>query len=69
MLATVYSARTEPAMRQYDVVIARLATRTRPDEEALTDLLNERARAGWDFDSVAAISATRVMVVFSREAE
>jgi hypothetical protein len=56
-------------MRQYDVVIARLATRTRPDEEALTDLLNERARAGWDFDSVAAISATRVMVVFSREAE
>jgi len=56
-------------MRQYDVVIARLATRTRPDEEALTDLLNERARAGWDFDSAVAISASRIMVVFSRETE
>jgi len=54
-------------MRQYDVVIARLAARTRPDEEALTDLLNERARAGWSFESATALSANRIVVVFSRE--
>jgi hypothetical protein len=54
-------------MREYDVVIVRLAARTRPDEEALTDLLNERARAGWEFRSATALSANRVMAVFSRE--
>jgi len=57
------------AMRQYDVVIARLASRTRPDEEALTDLLNERARAGWNFHSATTLSTGRVMVVFVRETE
>jgi len=56
-------------MRQYDVVIARLASRTRPDEEALTDLLNERARAGWDFHAATTLSTGRAMVVFSRETE
>lgn len=54
-------------MQEYDVVIVRLAARTRPDEEALTDLLNERARAGWQFQSASALAANRVMVVFSRE--
>ncbi len=54
-------------MREYDVVIVRLAARTRPDEEALTDLLNERARAGWEYKSASPLSANRVMVVFSRE--
>jgi len=54
-------------MREYDVVIVRLAARTRLDEEALTDLLNERARAGWEFRSAAPLSASRLMVVFARE--
>jgi hypothetical protein len=53
--------------RQYDVVLVRLAGRTRPDEESLTDLLNERARAGWQFHSVTPLSPARVLVVFSRD--
>jgi hypothetical protein len=54
-------------MRQYDVVVLRLSSRARSDEEALSDLLNERARAGWQFHSVTATGASRVLVVFSRE--
>jgi hypothetical protein len=54
-------------MRQYDVVFVRLTSRARPDEEALTDLLNERSRAGWALDSATAVSPTRLMVVFKRE--
>lgn len=54
-------------MRQYDVVLVRLAGRARPDEESLTDLLNERARAGWQFHSVTPLSPARVLVVFSRD--
>jgi len=54
-------------MRQYDAVLVRLAGRTRPDEEALTDLLNERARAGWQFHSVTPLSPARILVVFSRD--
>lgn len=54
-------------MRQYDVVLVRLAGRAWPDEESLTDLLNERARAGWQFHSVTPLSPARVLVVFSRD--
>ena len=56
-------------MRQFDVVLLRLAGRTRADEEALTDLLNERARVGWEFHSIAPLDTTRAAVVFSRSAE
>jgi hypothetical protein len=55
-------------MRQFEAVILRLTGRTRADEEALTDLLNERARAGWSFHSVNPLSATRAVVVFYRDA-
>lgn len=55
-------------MRQYDVVILRLSTRARSDEEALADLLNERARAGWQFHSLTALAPTRAVAVFSRDA-
>ena len=55
-------------MRQYDVVVLRLTTRARSDEEALADLLNERARGGWHFHSIAALAPTRAVVVFSRDA-
>jgi hypothetical protein len=54
-------------MRQYDVVVLRLTTRARSDEEALADLLNERARGGWHFHSIAALAPTRAVVVFSRD--
>jgi hypothetical protein len=54
-------------MRQYDVVLIKLAGRTRTDEESLTDLLNERARAGWQFHTVAPLSPARVLVVFARD--
>jgi hypothetical protein len=54
-------------MRQYDVVFVRLTSRTRPDEEALTDLLNERSRAGWVFHSATAVGPARLMAVFKRD--
>ena len=54
-------------MRQYDVVLLRLTTRARSDEEALADLLNERARSGWHFHSITALAPTRAVVVFSRD--
>jgi hypothetical protein len=54
-------------MRQYDVVLIKLAGRTRTDEESLTDLLNERARAGWQFHTVAPLGPARVLVVFARD--
>jgi hypothetical protein len=54
-------------MRQFDVVLVRLSSRTRTDEEALSDLLNERARSGWQFHSITALGATRAAVVFSRD--
>jgi hypothetical protein len=56
-------------MRQYDVVIAKLVGRSRPDEESLTDLLNERSRGGWQFQWMTPLSAARMLVVFHRDAE
>ena len=35
-------------MKEYQAVILRLTGHTREDEDALTDLLNERSRGGWD---------------------
>jgi hypothetical protein len=54
-------------MREYDVVITKLAARARADEETLTDLLNERARAGWRFHSLVPLGPARLVVVFDRE--
>lgn len=55
-------------MRQFDVVIARLTGRGHADEETLTDLLNERARAGWNLHTLVPLGPGRVVVVFHREA-
>jgi len=55
-------------MREYQTVIVRLQNRVREDEETLTDLLNERARMHWDFDSMHGLGAGRIVLVFSREA-
>lgn len=54
--------------KQYQVVIVRLSGKAREDEDALTDLLNERARTGWVFQTTAPLSGNRVMAVFVRDA-
>ncbi len=35
-------------MKEYQAVMLRLTHHPRDDEDALTDLLNERSRAGWE---------------------
>lgn len=55
-------------MKQYQVVITRLQAKQRDDEETLTDLLNERARAGWLYESATALAGNRLLVVFVRQA-
>jgi hypothetical protein len=56
-----------PPIKQYQVVIAKLQGKIREDEESLTDLLNERARAGWVLEHSTPLAQTRVMLVFVRE--
>ena len=55
-------------MKEYQAVILRLSHHTREDEDALTDLLNERSRGGWE-PAMLTQDATRLTVVFSRVAE
>jgi len=55
-------------MKEYQAVIVRLTRRTREDEDAITDLLNERSRGGWQPDMISQDN-DRVTVVFSRHAE
>lgn len=54
-------------MKEYQAVILRLSQRTRDDEDALTDLLNERSRGGWDA-TLLTQHGDRLTVVFSRPA-
>jgi hypothetical protein len=55
-------------MKEYQAVILRLSHHTREDEDALTDLLNERSRGGWE-PAMLTQDETRLTVVFSRVAE
>lgn len=55
-------------MKEYQAVILRRSRQTREDEDALTDLLNERSRGGWE-PAMMAQDETRTTVVFSRRAE
>ncbi len=55
-------------MKEYQAVILRLARHHREDEDALTDLLNERSRGGWA-PTMMTQEGTRMTVVFAREAE
>jgi hypothetical protein len=55
-------------MTEYQTVIVRLVARTREDEEALTDLLNERARMGWFFHAMTELRQGKLIVVFRRDA-
>ncbi len=55
-------------MKEYQAVILKLTQRTREDEDALTDLLNERSRGGWE-PAMMSQDALRLTVVFSRRGE
>ncbi|MCX5768606.1 MAG: hypothetical protein NTZ43_15410 [Gemmatimonadetes bacterium] len=55
-------------MKEYQAVILRFSRHARDDEDALTDLLNERSRGGWE-PSLITQDATRVTVIFARRSE
>ena len=52
-------------MKEYQAVILRLTQRTRDDEDALTDLLNERSRGGWE-PTLVTQHADRLTLLFAR---
>ena len=54
-------------MTEYQTAIIPLSGRSLADEEALTDDLNERRRAGWSLVELVALSPRRVLAVFARE--
>jgi hypothetical protein len=55
-------------MKEYQAVILRLSRHTREDEDAVTDLLNERSRGGWE-PAMMSQDDARLTLVFSRHAE
>ncbi|HMS01402.1 MAG TPA: hypothetical protein PKE51_00435 [Gemmatimonadaceae bacterium] len=54
-------------MKEYQAVIVRFGKRVRDDEDALTDLLNERSRSGWS-PALMTQDGARLTVLFVREA-
>lgn len=52
-------------MKEYQAVVVRLTRHLRDDEDALTDLLNERSRGGW-VPTMMSQDAQRLTVVFER---
>ena len=52
---------------EYQAVVVRLSGKVLEDEEALTDELNDRRRAGWALAQLAPISPRRVLAVFEQE--
>jgi hypothetical protein len=55
-------------MKEYQAVILRLTRHTRDDEDALTDLLNERSRSGWA-PALMTQDGARLTLVFSRQTD
>ncbi len=55
-------------MKEYQAVIHRLTRRAREDEDALTDLLNERMRGGWE-PAMMAQDDQRLTIIFQRETD
>jgi hypothetical protein len=55
-------------MKEYQAVIHRLTRHTREDEDALTDLFNERSRGGWE-PVMMAQNDQRLTIIFQRAAE
>ncbi|HEX6059691.1 MAG TPA: hypothetical protein VFZ11_11830 [Gemmatimonadaceae bacterium] len=53
-------------MKEYQAVIVRLTRLARDDEDALTDLLNERSRGGWE-PAMMTQEGSRLTIVFQRE--
>jgi hypothetical protein len=53
-------------MKEYQAVMLRLTRQPRDDEDALTDLLNERSRSRWE-PAMMAQDGTRLTVVFQRD--
>ena len=54
-------------MREYQAVILKLTRRAHDDEDALTDLLDERSRGGWT-PAMMSQDGERLTVVFHRDA-
>lgn len=52
-------------MKEYQVVIHRLARHAQDDEVVLTDLLNERSRSGWELATMTQ-DGQRLTLVFQR---
>ena len=52
-------------MKEYQAVMLRLSRHARDDEDALTDLLNERSRGGWR-PAMMSQDAHRLTLVFER---
>lgn len=55
-------------MKEYQAVVHRLTQRTRDDEDALTDLLNERSRSGWELTGMTQ-DQERLVFIFARDAQ
>ena len=55
-------------MKEYQAVILRLTRHQREDEDALTDLLNERSRGGWS-PTIMTKDGQRLTIVFARDPE
>jgi hypothetical protein len=55
-------------MKEYQAVILRLTRHQREDEDALTDLLNERSRGGWS-PTMMTQDGQRLTIVFARDPE
>ena len=55
-------------MKEYQAVVLRVTRHPHDDEDALTDLLNERSRGGWE-PTMMAQGVDRLTVVFARNAE
>lgn len=52
-------------MKEYQAVMLRLTRRMQDDEVALTDLLNERSRGGWE-PALLSQDGQRMTIVFQR---
>jgi len=55
-------------MKEYQAVMLRLTRHTRDDEDALTDLLNERSRGGWE-PAMMTQDGARLTIVFARPSD
>jgi len=55
-------------MKEYQAVVLRMTERTKDDEDALTDLMNERSRGGWE-PAMMTQGQQRLVIVFQRSAD